>query len=103
MNKSESRFCKFCTHPDLVENLDSYPNGWVQGVGVQNCKILDSVFLASLNGLESCSNVDSVLCIESSSCMSGPYIFSRLNSPQIPAKRAFSKILYACNSLKSRL
>ncbi|MDY5951137.1 MAG: ATP-binding protein, partial [Helicobacter sp.] len=28
------------------ENLDSYPNGWVQGVGVQNCKILESNTIA---------------------------------------------------------
>ena len=40
------------TKAQNFENLDSYPNGWVQGVGVQNCKILESVLnLGGLRGL----------------------------------------------------
>ncbi|WP_233706052.1 sensor histidine kinase [Helicobacter bilis] len=34
------------TKAQNFENLDSYPNGWVQGVGVQNCKILESNTIA---------------------------------------------------------
>ena len=30
------------SHTQNDKDLDSYPNGWVQGVGVQNCKNLDS-------------------------------------------------------------
>ena len=34
------------TKAQNFENLDSYPNGWVQGVGVQNCKNLESNTIA---------------------------------------------------------
>ena len=34
------------TKAQNFENLDSYPNGWVQGVEVQNCKILESNTIA---------------------------------------------------------
>ena len=34
------------TKAQNFENLDSYPNGWMQGVGVQNCKILESNTIA---------------------------------------------------------